>query len=102
MSANRTTAPAHRTRKPRRAPAAPDAALDLLDQAVNGNRQALDALRARLDLPGPHAGAARSEHKATGWVNASEILEMVGKDPSEPPLQVSEGRAPRAIPRCPQ
>jgi hypothetical protein len=39
----------------------------LLERAAHGDRRALTALRARLDLPGTHAGPAKSERATIIW-----------------------------------
>jgi hypothetical protein len=47
----------------------PKVACALLDEAARGNAQALRELRARLALPGPHAGAAKSQRRGIKWVH---------------------------------
>ena len=67
MTTDPTTRRRGRTRQPA-APAMPPAvACTLLEEAARGNAQALRALRDHLALPGPHAGAAKSERTSIRW-----------------------------------
>jgi hypothetical protein len=66
------TSTRQRARKPAHdgadaADAATGSALALLDRALAGDFRALQALRQRLDLPGPHEGAAKCERSKIVW-----------------------------------